>query len=61
MFILAFGVTPLLRLRVAPISFNFYDDYSRKVLVYFLKYKNEVFVTFKQSRALTNTKKIELS
>jgi len=27
---------------------TFIDDYSKKVWVYFLKHKNEVFVTFKQ-------------
>ena len=31
---------------------TFIDDYSRKVWVYFLKHKNEVFVTFKQWKTL---------
>jgi hypothetical protein len=28
--------------------FNFIDDFSRKVWVYFMKYKSEVFTIFKQ-------------
>ena len=31
---------------------TFIDDYSRKVWVYFLKHKNDVFLTFKQWKAL---------
>ena len=31
---------------------GFIDDYSRKVWVYFLKNKSNVFVTFKQSKTL---------
>ena len=31
---------------------TFIDDFSRKVLVYFLKHKNDVFPTFKKWKAL---------
>ena len=31
---------------------NFIDDYSRKVWVYFLKHKNDVYLTFKQWKVL---------
>ncbi|XP_065044048.1 retrovirus-related Pol polyprotein from transposon TNT 1-94 isoform X1 [Musa acuminata AAA Group] len=31
---------------------TFIDDYSRKVWVYFLKHKNDIFLTFKQWKAL---------
>ena len=31
---------------------TFIDDYSRKVWVYFLKQKSDVFITFKQWKAL---------